>query len=189
MDANKRPLIIGLYSSQAGSGKSEVAAVLCRHRYELVKFAAPLKAMARALLVSMGFTHRHAERMVEGDLKEEVVPGFDTVTPRHLMQTLGTDWGREAISNDLWTKVAISKAASITAEGGRVVIDDMRFPNEFEAIREVGGVTVRIDRPDPSRAGLSRYEGQLDGHEFDVVIQNDGTLADLKARVLAHFDA
>jgi len=188
MDPVKKwPSLVGLYSSQAGSGKSEVAKMLWHRGFEPVKFAGPLKAMTRGLLASMSISYRLIERMVEGDLKETVIPGFETITPRHLMQTLGTDWGREAVDTKLWEKVAMATAQQMIDAGARVVIDDMRFPNEFEAIRAAGGVTVRVDRPNPSRAGYSRYEGLLDDFEFDMTIVNDGTLEDLAKRVLDRF--
>lgn len=180
------PPIIGLYSASAGSGKSEVARILAYNwDYELVKFAAPLKGMARGLLASMGFDVNEVEEMVEGDLKETVIPGFETVTPRRIMQTLGTDWGREAIDNDLWVTVAISKARKIIEQGGRVVIDDCRFANEFDAIRAAGGSIYEVSRPNPSREMISRYEGNLTGFRFDGYIPNNGTLMDLRRVVIS----
>jgi hypothetical protein len=180
--------LIGLYSSTPQSGKSEVAKVLTTSGFHTVKFADPLKTMVRGLLLSMGIEFETVERMVEGDLKEEVVPGFTTVTPRHLMQTLGTDWGREAVDNELWTKVAGAKMDKVTRLGGLVVVDDLRFPNEYDAMRERGAYLVRVVRPGAQQpaGGSSRYEGLLDDHEFDVTIVNDGTLPTLHAKA---FDA
>lgn len=185
----KRGRLVALYSSMAGSGKSEVANVLMREfGFEPVKFAGPLKAMARGLFDGMGFDAHEIERMLEGDLKEVVIPGFATVTPRRVMQTLGTDWGREAIDQDLWIKVARTKIEGLLARGVSVVVDDLRFPNELLFVRAMRGVAVRIVRPDPSRdGGSSRYEGLLDNADFDFVLDNDGSLGTLKgkARLIA----
>lgn len=172
--------IVGLYSSCAQSGKSVVAGALAERGYYNVKFAGPLKDMTRGLLYSMGFDTDTVERMVEGDLKEEVLPGFDTVTPRHVMQTLGTDWGREAVDKDMWTKVALAKIDRLRRLDARVVIDDMRFPNEFKALRARGGFMIRVVRPSAPHVGSSRYEGLLDDQEFDAIITNDGSLEDLR---------
>lgn len=136
--------------------------------------------MVRGLLSSMGLTPSLIERMVEGDLKEAVVPGFKTVTTRRLMQTLGTDWGREAVHQDLWAKVAITKAKAALDEGKSVVIDDLRFPNEYALLRRAGGHPVRIKRAGTALVGSSRYEGLLDNMHFDAIIENDGTLEDLR---------
>lgn len=182
----RRAQLIALYSPAAGSGKSEVSSVLEREfGFQVVKFAGPLKDMVRGLLRGMGqFDSPTIERMIEGDLKEQVVPGFATVTPRHLMQTLGTDWGREAVDQNLWVKVAISRAEMLLRAGMSVVIDDLRFPNELEAIRAIGGRSWRIHRPDPSRqTGSTRYEGLLEGNVFSQYVENDSSLAELHEQV------
>lgn len=180
-----KPLLIGLYSSSAQSGKSTAAHTLSYVlNGRIVKFAAPLKDMVRGLLSSMGFRYDTVERMIEGDLKEQVVPGFKTVTPRQLMQTLGTDWGREAVDQELWTKVGLMKAEDERKSGVPVIIDDMRFPNEFNAIKEAGGVTIRVRRTKSGwPVGDSRYEGLLDKYEFDHTLWNLSTLDDYRKRV------
>ncbi|GGD97982.1 deoxynucleotide monophosphate kinase family protein [Rhizobium anhuiense] len=176
--------LIALYSDAAGSGKSEVAGTLVRHGYRSVKFAGPLKNMARGLLSSMGFDGVTVERMIEGDLKEAVIPGFKTVTPRQIMQTLGTDWGREAIDQDLWTKVAASKIEGLRDKGIDVVVDDLRFPNEYDLIASLDGTLVRVVRADPSREAGGAYEGKLSGHFFHHTILNNGTLRELYSKTL-----
>ncbi|ARO29934.1 deoxynucleoside monophosphate kinase protein [Rhizobium sp. NXC14] len=176
--------LIALYSDAAGSGKSEVAKVLIQHGFANEKFAGPLKNMARGLLGSMGFEDTTVERMIEGDLKEAVIPGFKTVTPRQIMQTLGTDWGREAIDQDLWTKVAAAKIEGLRDKGIDVVVDDLRFPNEYDLITSLGGTLVKVVRPDPSREAGGAYEGRLKDHLFHHVIHNTGTLRDLYTKTL-----
>ncbi len=176
--------LIALYSDAAGSGKSEVALALRQHGWANEKFAGPLKNMARGLLSSMGFNFETVERMIEGDLKETVIPGFKTVTPRQIMQTLGTDWGREAIDQDLWTKVAAAKIEGLRDKGIDVVIDDLRFPNEYDLIASLGGTLVRVVRPDPSREAGGAYEGKLNGHLFHHIIHNTGTLRELYSKTL-----
>jgi hypothetical protein len=180
---NRKGRLIALYSPAAGSGKSVVAGVLeSRFGYSTVKFAGPLKDMVRGLLRGMGITHATIERMVEGDLKETVVPGFETVTPRHLMQTLGTDWGREAVDKDLWLKVACAKIEKLLEGGIDVVVDDLRFPNEMKALWVLGGTLVKIVRPDAPKVGSTRYEALLDDAAFDLTIENTGTLRELELR-------
>lgn len=177
--------LVALYSEAAGSGKSEVAKVLIAQGYVNVKFAGPLKDMARGLLKSMGFEAEMVERMIEGDLKETVIPGFKTVTPRQIMQTLGTDWGREAIDQDLWTNVARAKIEKLRDKGVNVVVDDLRFPNEYDLVRGLGGFAVKVVRPDPSREAGGAYEGKLRGRDWHHVIFNTSSLFDLKGKVLS----
>ena len=68
---------------------------------------------------------------------------------------------------------------------GRVVIDDVRFPNEVEMIQRLGGKVIRIDRPGPAES-THASEIELDGFDgWDGVIVNDGTLGELEEKVKA----
>lgn len=174
--------IIALYSPAAQSGKSTIAHALNGVGYRTIKFAGILKDMIRTMLLGAGIPYDVVERMVEGDLKEKPIrfPGFE-VTPRHLMQTLGTEWGR-GINANLWADLTINKAASAS---GKVIIDDMRFPNEFEAVKAAGGTTILVTRPGVERpANCHPSEGQLDAFPFDHHVINDGSVDKLTTQVL-----
>ena len=185
MDAPK-PFLIGLYSPVMRSGKSEVANAIRRLRpgtVEPVNFASPLKSMADALLKEMGYPENVREEMLYGNLKEVQIPaGKGHTTPRHIMQHLGTDWGRQMIADDLWVSIAIRKAERYRQSGFSVVVDDMRFPNEYNAIKAAGGVTIVVHRPGLGVTSAHASEGALDDFGFDYSITNDGTLKDLEAR-------
>ena len=170
--------LIALYSPVMGSGKTEIANRLVEeHGFSLVKFAGPLKTMARGLFTGMGLDDKTIDRMIEGDLKETAIPGLRDATPRHIMQTLGTEWGREVIQSDLWVKVAMKRAGSIIQMGGRVVIDDLRFGNEFIAVQDFPqAMTVRVHRPDAVAYAKHPSEGLLEGYDFNAVIINDEDL-------------
>lgn len=174
--------IIALYSPAAQSGKSTIAHALNGLGYRTIKFAGILKDMIRTMLLGAGIPYDTVERMIEGDLKEKPItfPNGRTVTPRVLMQTLGTEWGR-GINPDLWADLTISKA---TGASGKVIIDDMRFPNEFDAVKKAGGVTILVTRPGVVRpANCHPSEGQLDNHPFDWTVVNDGSVDQLIERV------
>lgn len=169
--------IIALYSPAAQSGKSTIAGILNERGYRTIKFAGVLKDMIRTMLLGAGIPYNAVERMIEGDLKEKPIrfPAFE-VTPRKLMQTLGTEWGRN-INENLWADLTMNKAATAS---GKVVIDDMRFTNEFDAVKRVGGVTVLVRRPGVERpANCHPSEGALDNHPFDFIVENDGSVQDL----------
>lgn len=171
--------IIALYSPAAQSGKSTVAQHLMEHHgFHLVKFAGPLKNMMRTLLQEMYFTEDYIEELIEGSLKHCHVNGLP-VSVRSMMQTLGTEWGRNCVDPDLWTRVAITQAKWLRSDGLNVVMDDMRFPNEFDAVKAAGGITVKVIRPGYVPDGSHSSEGQLDDHQFDYVIFNDGPVDDL----------
>jgi hypothetical protein len=128
----------------AGSGKSTAAKhLVAAHGFTLVKFAGPLKSMMRCL--GMG------DREIEGDLKEEPHRVLNYKTPRYAMQTLGTEWGREIIGQNLWVDVGMASAHAVLDQGGSVVIDDCRFQNEADAVKRLDGEVIQITRP---RVGL-----------------------------------
>ncbi len=67
---------------------------------------------------------------------------------------------------------------------GDVAFSDCRFPNEAAAIRDRGGEMWRIDRPGTAPVNAHPSETALDGFNFDRHIDNGGTLAALRAKVL-----
>lgn len=133
------PRTIVAFTGLAGAGKSTAAAHLVEHHgFQRVRFAGPLKSMMAAL----GCT----QEQIDGSEKETPCDLLGGKTPRHAMQTLGTEWGRDLITPDLWIRAWQAAVAKVPA-GVPVVVDDLRFPNEVEAVRAAGGVIVRIDRP------------------------------------------
>jgi hypothetical protein len=180
------PRLVALYSPVMGSGKSVIAKYLEReHGFAVVKFAGALKAMTRVFLSRLGYDVKTVERMVEGDLKEKPLPLFtnSVVTPRSIMQTLGTEWGRHEIDLHVWTKVAMAEAALFMQQGQSVVIDDMRFFNEFQAVRMAGGLIVKVHRPGAQKTVGHVSEGALSDVEFDRALVNDGTIEDLHQKI------
>lgn len=101
---------------------------------------------------------------------------------RSLLQRLGTEVGREILGENIWVEIALRKAAAVN---GPVVITDMRFPNEYEAIdmaRRTGtrAEAWRIIRPGTKPVNAHPSETALDGHLFDVEIWNGNEIEDLE---------
>lgn len=166
--------LIGL-SGYAGSGKSEAARVLIHAGWDRRKFAAPLKGMLQFFLAYQGAAADHIQRMIEGDLKEVPSAMLGGQTPRHAMQALGTEWGRMRLSDSLWVDAAMRNLPP------RTVFDDCRFENEAAAIRDRGGVIVRIVRPGVGPVNAHVSENLV---EPDLVILNTGTIAELQNQLV-----
>ena len=64
------------------------------------------------------------------------------------------------------------------------VITDVRFPDEAQAIKDWGGVLWRVDRPGLVGGDGHASETAMDDYRgWDEVIVNDGTIAELRAKV------
>lgn len=162
-------MIIGL-CGLAGSGKSEVAQVLREiGGFERIAFADPLKSM----LAAVGFTHAQ----LYGDQKEAVMPDIGK-TPRQMMQTLGTDWGRDLVDPEIWVKLWLRKVGN---SRNHVVVDDVRFPNEIQTIHDLGGEVWRVSRPGAAATG-HESERYADSLPADLTIFNESDLYELRER-------
>jgi hypothetical protein len=171
-------ILIGIYSSTPQSGKSTVADYLCaRHGFMKAPFASVMKVMAAPILEAFDID---TELLFRGD-KSALV--YQDKTIRHLLQTLGTEWGRKHMGENFWVDVWARRAKKML-ELGNVVVDDMRFINELNMVEALGGWTWKVTRPgasSPTNGHAS--EGALDGCIFDTELVNAGTIADLEETV------
>ena len=176
MTHHNLPRVIAL-CGDAGSGKTTAADYLVEHYgYRRVKFADPLKNMLRA----MGLT----ERQIEGDQKEIAQDALCGRSPRHLMQTLGTEWGRQLIGENLWINLWRERVNFLLSDGESVIVDDMRFINELDAATSVGAHVYRLRRPgQANKAGDHASEMGLAFAVLPVII-NDGDLPSLYHSVI-----
>lgn len=178
MDTHER-LIIGLYSPAPQSGKSTVAGILeGQFGFSTRSFASALKRMVIDLLVTAGYSPEEVGHFMAAG-KEEPIPALGNVSFRYLCQTIGTEWGRNLISNNLWVDLLVRNPNLPNL----LVIDDVRFPNEFDAIRSEGGQVWRISRPSGVVQTSHVSEGLLEGYPFDEEIVNDSDVTDLGSRV------
>lgn len=166
-------LIIGLVG-KAGSGKSTAARILSAEMgFSRRPMAYGLKAMLGALGVP--------STILDGDikLKSMPLPVLGGMTFRYAAQTLGTEWGRNYMGQDFW--VNTWKASN--PAGVDVVADDVRFANEAAALRDLGGIIVRIRRTGAGEVGAAAQhasETEQDAILHDYEIDNSGTVDDLR---------
>lgn len=197
------PLLIGL-TGPAGSGKDSVADSLARLAgFVRVAFADalraevcaafgvplqyltardtkehPIQALALSRCMAVGFTQtmQELDRTLDVDAPR---------SPRQVMQWWGTEFRR---SKDVgyWVSRAERRIARLRKHGQLVVVTDVRFADEAEALRGMGGMLWQVWRP-----GMEVIEGshtsETNGREFgpDFVIDNDEGLDELRIEVAA----
>jgi cytidylate kinase len=173
-------MIIGLCGT-AGAGKNTVADVLVEdYGFEAISFAGPIY---EAVSVITGLPIEYLQ-----DRKNKERPiGWLGSSPRELLQTLGTEWGREMIHENLWIVIALNKIAQITEGGGNVVVTDVRFDNEATALTLAGGSLWQVNRPCETSCGCKERDHESENgvspELVDVVITNDSTIHYLRERV------
>ena len=166
------PKPIGITGAIA-AGKDTFADALAAARpggYLKYSLAAPMKRIAEEIF---GFTR---EQLTDHDLKETVDDYWD-ITPRRFLQIMGTEMFRDCFRDDVWLKLAERRMRDIAP--ARMVVADVRFPNEAEFVRNLGGVVVKIIRPSvdsPSSASAHSSEAGLPPELVDHVVRNDVTL-------------
>ena len=180
----KQPKLIGLIGS-AGAGKSTVANIIERdYGFSKIRFAGAIKSMIRALLFEAGIEHGRITEMIDGSLKETGCDELAGKSPRYCMQTLGTEWGRDFLSQNFWVDLTMHAVDNLLAASKSVVIDDARFPNEVKAIKEAGGRVFRVMRDmDPIPQAGHKSEGQI--LEFDACLLNTDSISNLENQIAA----
>lgn len=182
------PRLIGV-SGYAGSGKNAFAdALVAQHGYELRSFAEPLRQM---LYATDPRIPSNIDRFSTVSLAGMVdLVGWDTLKreypeARRLLQTLGTEGGRGVLGENVWVDAAfkdIDEGYLAQPQTERVVFADTRFRNEAQAIRDRGGILVRVERAGTKAINGHSSETDLDDIEFDYVVQNDSTITDLRQK-------
>ncbi len=167
-----RPHLIGI-AGLARTGKDTVAefilAAIGGYKYS---FADPIRAMLVPLGVDMSDPYWQAR-------KEDVIPALG-VSPRRMMQTLGTEWGRELIHPDLWLLMAQQRLMN---HGPGMIIPDIRFENEAAWVRRHGGLVLHISRPNSAEVADHTSEAGVGFHATDAKLFNTGTLEELQQAV------
>jgi hypothetical protein len=185
--------LIGLIG-KAQSGKDTVARLILRHHFgydmdeedyfylckedelsNLLSFAYP---MYQALSAMTG----HSVIWLMKN-KDETING---ITVRHLLQTLGTEWGRETIGNDWWVNLLKTRLVERLQTEDLTIVTDIRFDNEAQLIRDNGGEIWHIFRdveimPHASENGITPYSN-------DHIILNNLSIDELKVKVLEHLE-
>ena len=174
-------MLIGI-TGHKFSGKSTVAKMLSEVLgYETHSFADKLKDITCIL---SGCTREDLENY---DFKEnELVPDYlrpyclnaDKPTYRAFLQHFGSEVMR-GVNNNIWIDCTLSNC------GKDAIISDCRFPNEAKAIKERGGIVIKVVRDGVATGDTHQSETKIDEIEPDYVFVNNKSLKELGGSVSA----
>jgi hypothetical protein len=204
-------MIIGICGF-IGAGKDTIADYLVNiHEFRRESFANTLKD-AVAAVFGWDRTLLEGRTKEAREWREQVDPwwaerlGMPELTPRWILQYWGTEVCRKSFHDDIWIAALENKLRNSKDD---VVISDCRFPNEIKAIKNAGGIVIRVKRgaePEwleaaqhymsgPSTIGWALGKGLLDKHKvhaseyswvatnFDHVLENDGSMDELYKKI------
>lgn len=198
--------IIGL-TGAAGSGKDTAcgfALEWCEDHgltAERVAFADPLKVSAAACfgypaskalefcnwLKQPGVFVTAERQEGEGDIPLSVAEAHGIkgkrVSGRQFLQFYGTEAHRDVFGTGFWTDALLAVIQEKVDEGLDVVfITDTRFPNEGQAVSDLGEIWA-VKRELAHTVEAHASEEPLPDDLIDLQVNNVGTLADLQAEV------
>ena len=195
-------MIIGICGF-IGSGKDTVADYLVNfHEFRRESFANTLKDAVSSVF-GWDRTMLEGRTAQAREWREQIDPWWaerldmPTLTPRWVLQYWGTEVCRKAFHDDIWIASLENKLRN---SRDNIVISDCRFPNEIESLKQAGGSIVWVQRgtlPDWYEDAVSANQGNNVGlnamkmrkihasewawlgNDFDVVIDNNGSIDDL----------
>lgn len=115
----------------------------------------------------------------------------EPMTYREFLQTLGTEVGR-TIDTDLWVKTMMDmytrEFSSYPSYGTdeiepHWIMPDTRFPNEVKAIKDRGGIVIKVNRDTGLKDSHISEHALDDYNDYDCVIDNNGTIDELIVKV------
>lgn len=168
-------MIIGLAGRKRAGKDSFADAFLKRRPMLRDSFAYPIK---QAIAAMFEITIEELESR-----KHEFIPGIGKAY-RDLMQTLGTEWGRDKVHADIWVELLAERYAKSATRN--LMITDVRFDNEAKWINNQGGKVFLISRPVGTNLDKHRSEKGVDDKYISGVIFNDHSL-EVFQNVAKHF--
>lgn len=153
----------------------------------IYNFADPLKQMCIDIL---GFTHQQCYGT--DDNKNEKVNCFwpdskNQMTSREVLQYIGTDIFR-AIQTNVWADATIRKIQK--NKNQLSLIADCRFPNEVDAIKNAGGIVIKLNRDLYQSSHISENaleDNVYDQSNFDLIIDNSSMTENAKNNLILNY--
>lgn len=167
------PLLLG-FAGPSGCGKSTAATLLVGlGGWRRVSFADPLREALLALHPGWDLWHVGPGK--------DLPPGDGGFSPREMMRALG-DWAKRYYPS-FFVDAALLAIDRGWRDGLHVVIDDVRFPAEAEAIAALGGAVCHVSRQDVQFARDHNSEVGIAPRDDDFHLRNWGGIQDLRAEM------
>lgn len=182
------------FSGKAGSGKNTAVNTIKKYFYKkrmwvrTFSFANPVKEIARKYFPDLPRKYFFGK----SSYRNHIIPNSvdfngDDLTVRKLLQDIGA-YGRKYNQN-IWIDNIISETKKY--DNGRniynswaLIVSDVRFINEFDALKENGFKIIRIKRDVETLNDVSEKEQDLiPDFKFDYIIDNNGTKQDLTEKL------
>ena len=154
--------------------------------WEIKKWAGKLKQVAE-LLTGIPVEKFEDQEFKKTNLGKQWNDRINNpMSVRDFLQKLGTEGLRDGLHTNTWVNALMADYKCVPADRApngwdcdNWIITDTRFPNEAQAIKDAGGIIIRVTRPGigpindhPSETGLNQWK-------FDYEIQNDSSLNEL----------
>lgn len=94
---------------------------------------------------------------------------------RQLMQYFGTECCQKFFGKEVWVNTIFNQL-------GNLIISDVRFVTEANAVKERGGKLIYVDRPGTvvgNHASEQEVIWLLSSNQFDITLSNTGSLKEL----------
>ncbi len=180
MNTSILPRVIGICGYKQ-SGKDTISEILQQYGYDHIKISNTLKAVTKLLF---DFT----DDQVNGE-KKDIVDNYWGISPRQMMQFIGTDvmqFEIQKVMKDVGRNFWINRLIQTELESCKsrcVVISDLRFKHEYEALKKYGLYVIQVNRP-----SLLKNDSHISESEFltipaNEIIINDGSKRDLEEKI------
>ena len=175
-------IIIGI-TGKAGSGKDTLASYLESQGFIKLSFGSAVKDIVS---IVTGWPRDFVEGInEERQLRETLIHPEYNKTCREMMQFIGTDLFRKQLNDNIWVNIIKNKIESDKINN-KFVITDVRFDNEAQMIKSIGGNIIQINRQNIHQLNHISENGIT--IDVDYIIENNGTISDLYNKINLYID-
>jgi hypothetical protein len=140
---------------------------------KIYNFADPLKQEICMSILGLTYNQCYGSDESKNEKTKCYWPDTDqSMTAREVMQYVGTDIFRK-LQKNVWADATINKI--IQEKYNLALIADCRFPNEVKAIKDAGGIVIKLTRNiynSDHASEIALDHDKYDHSNFDFVIDN-----------------